>query len=430
MLYDTFAAMVNKLTFTIFLCISLINASYAQDTLKLTLQQSEKLFLENNYQLLAQRYQTDQAKAEIITAKLFDNPELSYENLFFNHETRRFLETSMASGQFNAEISQLIKLAGKRNKNIQLANAGVKVAEYAFFDVMRTLRYELRTNFYKAYYAAQSTAVFKEQIVNLEQLLRASEQQLKSGNIALKDILRIRSLVYALKSEQNEMLKDQEDLLSQLKLITNIKATTILDLILDPSEIFTESITKYPYSHFLELAKQNRADLQLSKSQLSFAEQNLKLQKAMAIPDLEIALSYDLKGNYPEKYTGLGIKIPLPLFNRNQGEIKKARIAIDAGVNDIAQQESILENEVNNSYRSALRIESISQSIDPAFSEDYKSLIREVTRNFKNRNISLIEFLDLYDSYKEHVLQSNRLRFEQINAKEEINYVTGSEIFK
>jgi cobalt-zinc-cadmium efflux system outer membrane protein len=430
LLYDTFAAMVNKLTLTIFLCISLINASYAQDTLKLTLKQSEKLFLENNYQLLAQRYQTDQAKAEIITAKLFDNPELSYENLFFNHETRRFLETSMASGQFNAEISQLIKLAGKRNKNIQLANAGVKVAEYAFFDVMRTLRYELRTNFYKAYYAAQSAAVFKEQIVNLEQLLRASEQQLKSGNIALKDILRIRSLVYALKAEQNEMLKDQEDLLSQLKLMTNIKATTILDLVLDPSEIFSESITKYPYSHFLELAKQNRADLQLSKSQLSFAEQNLKLQKAMAIPDLEIALSYDLKGNYPEKYTGLGIKIPLPLFNRNQGEIKKARIAIDAGVNDIAQQESILENEVNNSYRSALRIESISQSIDPGFSEDYKSLIREVTRNFKNRNISLIEFLDLYDSYKEHVQQSNRLRFEQINAKEEINYVTGSEIFK
>jgi cobalt-zinc-cadmium efflux system outer membrane protein len=406
--------MKNHLILTVSLLLSLITKAVAQDTLRLDLQKSEKLFLEGNYQLIAQSYQTDQAKAEVITARLFDNPELNYENLFYNHETGRFFETSMATGQFSAEISQILKLAGKRNKNLQLANAGVKVAEYAYFDVMRTLRYELRNTFYKTYYAQQSAVVYKEQIYNLELLLAASERQLKSGNIALKDILRIKSLGYSLKAEYSSLLKEIIDLESKLKLMTNIRASSELILEVNEKEQSALKISEQPYNHLLEQAKLNRVDLQLAK----------------AIPDLEVALSYDLKGNYPEKYTGIGVKIPLPLFNRNQGEIKKARIAIDANSSQLKLQEAILENEVYNSYQSALRTEALYQGLDPEFSTDFKKLITEVSKNFRNRNISLIEFLDFYDSYKDNMLQLNNLKFERMNSREEINYVTGSAIFK
>jgi cobalt-zinc-cadmium efflux system outer membrane protein len=422
--------MKNHLIFTVSLLLSLITKAVAQDTLRLDLQKSEKLFLEGNYQLIARSYQTDQAKAEVITARLFDNPELNYENLFYNHETGRFFETSMATGQFSAEISQILKLAGKRNKNIQLANAGVKVAEYAYFDVMRTLRYELRNTFYKTYYAQQSAVVYKEQIYNLELLLAASERQLKSGNIALKDILRIKSLVYSLKAEYSSLLKEIIDLESKLKLMTNIRASSELILEVNEKEQSALKISEQPYNQLLEQAKLNRVDLQLAKAEITYAEQNLRLQKATAIPDLEVALSYDLKGNYPEKYTGIGVKIPLPLFNRNQGEIKKARIAIDANSSQLKHQEAILENEVYNSYQSALRTEALYQGLDPEFSTDFKKLITEVSKNFRNRNISLIEFLDFYDSYKDNMLQLNNLKFERMNSREEINYVTGSAIFK
>lgn len=107
----------------LFLLLSfLYHTSFAQnDSVKLSLPQAEALFLKQNFELLAANYQIDQTKAEIITAKLFDNPELEYENLFYNHETGKFFQTSYAYGQFAGSISQLIKLAGKRNKNIKLA---------------------------------------------------------------------------------------------------------------------------------------------------------------------------------------------------------------------------------------------------------------------------------------------------------------------
>lgn len=411
--------------------VLITRATFAQtDTLSLNLSLAESLFLKNNFDLLASNYEIDKAKAEIITAKLFENPTLEYENLFYNHETKKFLQTSYAYGQFAGSISQLFKLAGKRNKNIKLAQTGVKLAEYEYFDLLRTLKFELVNTFYKTYFAAQSVKVYQEQISSTDQLLKAYDLQLKTGNVAAKDVIRIKSLLINLKAEQAGLLNELEDNYKDLKLLCGLNAGTSIDLVLDQTDLKNPSPDKIPYSALLDSARANRADLKLAKTDLLYNERNLKLQKAMAIPDIEIGLSYDLKGNYPEKYTGLGIKIPIPLFSRNQGEIKKAQVDITAADLHLKRQEALLENEVFNSYKTALRNEKLYAEIDPTFSTDFNTLISGLIKNFKARNISLIEFLDLYDAYKENTLQLNKVQFERMSSRAELNYVTGSNLFK
>jgi len=295
---------------------------------------------------------------------------------------------------------------------------------------MRTLRYNLRSNFYKTYFAQQNAKLYQQQISSLQQLLSASAQQLKLGNIAMKDLIRIKSLVYGLQSEYNNLENDIEDMQTDLKLMTSIKPETSLQLVADPSAAENYQLSKQAYVNLLDSARSNRADLKLIRSGITYAENNLKVQQANAVPDIQVSLVYDLKSSYPENYTGLGLYVPLPLFNRNQGEIKKAKIAVDAGKAQLAQQEAILENEVSNSYKPALRTENLYQGLDKDFSADFDKLIGEVIKNFRNRNISLIEFMDFYDSYKQSTLQMNDLKYQRMNAKEEINYVTGSTIFK
>ncbi|KQC00731.1 TolC family protein [Pedobacter sp. Hv1] len=411
------------------LLLSAMAVKAQTDSLKIDLTQAERLFLTKNYQLLAANYQISQAQAEIITAKLFDNPELSYENLFYNHETKRFFETSFATGQYNAQISQLIKLAGKRKKNIALAETGVKMATHEYADLLRNLRFQLRNTFYKAYYSSQSIQVYRQEITSSEQLLNIYQQQFKMGNVASKDVIRIQSLLINLKSELNSLLNELEDNYKDIKLMCGIEANTKLYLSLNPNQGLGNEVQKTPYVNLLDSAKANRSDYQLAKTGLSYNEANLKLQKAMAIPDVELSLSYDLKGNYPEKYTGIGIRVPIPLFNRNQGEIKKAKIGIEAASTHIQMQEALLANEVYNSYQTALRSEQQYKSIDPQFSNSFDQLMVGVNKNFRERNISLIEFLDFYQSYKESTLQLNQLKFERLSNREEINYVTGSNIF-
>jgi len=413
----------------LFACLALAFGQLvmAQDTLKLTLQETEQLFLHRNYQLLSAKYEIEQAKADVITARLFENPEVSHENLFYNHETKRFLETSYATGQFVTQVSQLIGLAGKRNKNIQLANTAVKLEEFQYYDLLRTLRYELRSNFYRLYYLQQSATTYQQQIKSLNQLLQASNKQLELGNIANKDVIRIKSLVYNLNMEYNGIKTEIDELENQLRLFTQVTpGTTIVPII---SENLNKNKT-LPYSVLLDTAKLNRIDLKEAKTNIIYAQQYLKLQKANAIPDVQLSLSYDLKGNYPEKYTGIGISIPIPLFNRNQGEIKKAKIVIDAQQTAYEQLQNSLANEVFKAYKNAERVEALVAQMDKNFSADFQQLMNEVSKNFSKRNISLLEFLDFYDSYKENSIQFNQLQFERMNAKEELNFVVGTNLFK
>jgi len=416
--------------FLIFVFATSINASLAQnDSLKLNLKQAEVLFLRNNFDLLSSNYQIEQTKAEVITAKLFDNPELQYENLFYNHETKKILQTSYEFGQYAGSISQLIRLAGKRNKNIRLAQTGVKLAELEYFDLMRTLKFELRNTFYKTYFASQSVKVYQDQIKSTEGLLKAYEIQLKAGNIALKDVIRIKSLMIGLKAQQANLLNELEDNYRDLRVLCGLEPNSTLQLMIPANENKNIAIDQIPYSNLLDSARTNRTDLKLAKTGLEYNKLNLKLQKAMAIPDVEISLAYDLKGNYPEKYTGIGLKIPIPLFNRNQGEIKKAKVGIDAATSNVKKQEIILSNEVFNSYQTAIRNEKMLTEIDPSFNKDFNKIINGLIQNFRARNISLIEFLDLYESYKENILQINNLQFERMSSREELNYVTGTNIF-
>ena len=59
---------------------------------------------------------------------------------------------------------------------------------------------------------------------------------------------------------------------------------------------------------------------------------------------------------------------------------------------------------------------------------DLDILNEEMLKNFEKKNISLIEFLDYYDAYKENVVQLNNLLYNRINAFENINFSVGKDI--
>ena len=115
----------------------------ANDTLKLTIKQAEDLFLKNNLQLIIQRYNIDNANAQVITARLFPNPDFNFSNGIHSND----VSEGPAYKDHSAGISQLFTTAGKRNKNIQLAKLSVEQAKYQFFDLLRTLKFTLRNDF-------------------------------------------------------------------------------------------------------------------------------------------------------------------------------------------------------------------------------------------------------------------------------------------
>ena len=424
---------LGRVTAAFFLLIVLGSGAQAQtadrEIRKLTLKQAEDEFLEKNLSLLSSKYAIETAKAGIITAKLFDNPQIGFENILYNPQTKRFLDMTYDGGQNNASISQLFQTAGKRNKNIQLAKINVQQAEYQFFDLLRTLKYTLRSDFYKMYFLEQSASVYKEEINSLAKTLVSFQQQYKVGNISKKEVLRIQSQLYALQAELSELQDSIDDVQSEFKLLIRANPTTYIvpetQADLDQNNV----LGSVSYVSLLDAATANRYDLKIAQSAIDYNQVNLRLQRAMAVPDVNMSLTYDKNGSTVRNYTGVGISIPIPLFNRNQGNIKAAKIAIDDSKLNLNMQQDQVQSDLDNSYQSAARLEQLFKGFDPGFKNDFNNLIVEVMKNYQLRNIGLLEFLDFYDSYKTNAIQFNTLQLNRINALEQLNYVTGTSLF-
>lgn len=426
--------------FLLFLtCALIIEQVKAQktftDTVKLTLKDAEDQFLKNNLALIIQHYNIDNAQAQVMTAKLFQNPQLNYGVGAYNQVTKKFFSLDYKNtditnnGEFSAGISQLFLTAGKRNKNIALAKIGVEQASNQFFDLLRTLKFILRSDFLNIYFQQQSEKIYTQEISSLQKILAAFKEQYGNGYIAQKEVLRIQSRLYSLQTEYNSLQITLNGTLAEFRMLIKASATsrfiTIYNYEIDGKEV----LTLIPYTKLLDSANLNRTDLKSSRTNLTYNNLNLKVQKANAWPDITLNANYDKYGSYIPNFSNVGISIPLPIFNRNQGGIKQAKIAIEQGKVQYERQQNQVENDVAVNYENATKLELLCNGFDPQFKQDYTHLIEEVLKNYTVRNIGLLDFLNYYDDYKNNTLLLNNARLNRVNSLEQLNYVTGTPFF-
>jgi cobalt-zinc-cadmium efflux system outer membrane protein len=399
------------------------------DTLRLTLSQCEKMFIDSNYQLLAQKYNVEATRALIIQAKVFPNPNASYSQTLYNTNAKRWFPAPGSDiGEEVVGFSQLIQIAGKRNNSIKLAKANTTLSEYQFFDLVRTLKYTLRSDFFNIYYLLQSAQVYDTEIKALQKIADAYDAQKAKAYISEKDVVRIKAQLYSLRSEYNDLRNQINDAESEIRQITEIKRKFIIPIV-DTVKLKDLDPHKYPLAALIDSAYQNRTDLLIAKETTEINKINLKYQRSLGVPDPSLNFSYDQQGSYIHNLTMIGVSIDLPFFNRNQGNIKSARYNIKSSM---AAQEGValtLEENVYRSLQKALDDEVLIKNIDPAFSGDFDRLAGEVVRNYQVRNISLLDFLDFYDSYKQNYIQVNTIYYNRVQSFEDLNYYTATNFF-
>lgn len=426
---DARIAMFCRILLCCVLLLTVKSSVQAQDTLHITLQDAEKQFLEKNLQLLAEKYNVSIAQAEIIQAKLYNNPNLTLSGNLYNPDRKKFFDVSNQYGQYEVGIQQLISLAGKRNKQVQLARTNASMAENAFFDLLRTLRFTLRSNFYQAYYLQNSMKAYEEQISSLAKMDATYKDLQQKGLVTLKDAVRLRSLLYSLRADRTSMQNQLNDLQSEIQLLLqNNHAWFVLDM---PEDALTgiPEIRQTALQSLIDSAYANRQDLQLAQNNLRYNQQNYSLQKAMAVPDLTLGANFDKRGSFVDNATFLNVGIDLPFFNRNQGNIKAARYSMDQTKLLVQQQTQAVENEVQTAYAKAINTDKMLETVDPAFRSQFEQLLQAITDNFLKKNISLLELTDFYDSYKENMLQLNQLQNARMQAIETLNFAVGKTLF-
>ncbi|QNF34819.1 TolC family protein [Adhaeribacter swui] len=405
---------------------NLINAR--TDTLRLNMAQAEEIFLKNNLPLLSQRLDIDAAKAAIIQARLFPNPTLSVEQNIYNPNNQKYFDTGK-SGQNIVEFQQMIELAGKRNKRIQIEQLNSQITEFQYFDLLRSLRFELRTSLVELNYLIQNLAIYQSKTEPIRRLVTAYESQLKKGNVSLKEVTRLKALIFSLENERLDLIHQINDREASVSLLLGAKPTIFILPTFNETQLNRADAT-LPYEQLLATATENRYDLKLVQTNVNLQEAQLNYQKALAVPDLGLGAIYDRQGSFIRDYVGVQAQFSLPFLNRNQGNIKAAKILVDKSKTDLQQYQNQVEQEVMSAYNKVRETDKIYLGHYANFSQDFDKLLDGITESFGKRNISLIEFVDYYETYTESITQMLQLKTNRIKALEEINFAVGTPVIQ
>jgi cobalt-zinc-cadmium efflux system outer membrane protein len=417
-----------RLRLSVFLLLTIIAVkSYAQktDTLYLKLPDAEKIFLQRNLSLLSARYDIDINSAYKLQARYWDNPVLStdqnlYDGKFFRHKT----ENGQQYGQVYVALQQLILTAGKRNKLLRLANDNVLTAEQQFNDLLRNLKYLLSTDFNTLNQLWLTDSVYKNEIDAMQRLSAAMNEQLNVGNISQKDNIRVKALLYSLQSDQADLYRQVADIQKDLRILLQLSDSTFIVPQLTKL-VPADGITLQP---LLDSAKTSRPDYLLSQTNLLYQQHNLLYQKALVTPDVTVGVEYDRASNYIPNYWGLAVSLPLPVLNRNKGNINAAKFSIKQAEVGVQQVQNQVEQDIATAYSKWLVASSINQSASAELGTQYDKLMQNMISSYKQRQVSLIEFIDFFDAYKESHLKQLAQQTNLRNAGAEINFTTGTSI--
>jgi cobalt-zinc-cadmium efflux system outer membrane protein len=393
------------------------------DTLKITFKDAEKAFLDKNLALLAQKYNVDAAQALVKQAKLWDNPVLSTDQNITD-ATHKYFDHSAGNGQILVQLSQLIKTAGKRGKQIQIAQDGVQIQQAQFNDLLRNLHYNLLLDFSQVANLLDQRKVYQTEIASATNMVNAIERSYQAGNNSLKDVIRLKALNFGLQNDLVEIDRQINDLQSELKTLLTANETQFIA----PQITFNNTDTTLNAATLAEQAKTYRGDYLANKYLLDQDTHTLALQKAMAVPDITIGSTYDQNSSYARNYVGLEVSLPLPLFNRNQGNIKNAKLVAQSQEYTMQSNELQLKNDVYSAVAQYHLSQQLLSNNETDFYNKYDQLYNSMLKSFQQKQVGLQEFIDFFDSYRETKLKILQQQLNLQKAIADLNYAVGTTV--
>lgn len=418
--------MNRQITF-LFLLIFSCSLWAQQTSLQLSLKDAEQIFLNNNLSLIAERYNVDMAQAQVVQAKLFDNPVITLEQNIYNRLNGKYFDLGK-DGESGIQIEQAINLAGQRNKRVRLEKINKESAQLQFEEVVRTLGSELKETCVEVYYLTKTAAIYNKEISSLEELLKATKEQEQKGNVSLLESSRMQALLLSLKKEKNETENELLDKKSELNLLLNLPVEQRVELVFDENVLKQLDLKTLPFTDLTAMLP-GRPDQRLALSALNASKANLKLQKSMAAPEFSIQGIYDRAGNFINNYFAVGLSFSVPIFNRNQGNIKSARFEIQKSTSEKEYAVNKAYSELYAAYTQLEKAVDLYKSTDSSLERNFNQLIEGVNEGFRKRNISMLEFIDYYQSYKETCLQLYDTKKNIFLSMENLNTVVGRNIF-
>ncbi|SFF47538.1 TolC family protein [Thermoflexibacter ruber] len=320
-------------------------ASYAQSSFSLR-QAIKQAALNHPYLKIAQ-YNIPISQSDIITAGLKYNPQLNNQTLLL-FDKGQFADNSsfLISGRNRQDwwqFTQTFYVKQQRQRKIDFAKENVNLITKSNEDLKRNLVYEVANLWLDTWILQQKLILLTETKNNVDTLVRINENRLKNEVILPSELTRTQIL-----SEQYQL-----EILSTERLFSTQSKSLAFLLGRNDSVNVTEvdlDFQNLPQTldSLLALGFRQRTDIQVNQQAIITAESNIKLQEALKYPQPELGIIINPQNSI--MYAGIFATLPIPLFDRNQGEIQKSKVIKQQAELQLSTSQQQAQIEILNAY--------------------------------------------------------------------------------
>jgi outer membrane protein, heavy metal efflux system len=404
----------------------------AQVPASVTLDQAIELALRHNHNLLATRTTIQQSQAEEITANLRPNPNMfgdwEYLPLGAPSSQNPDLYPGVSTGDYlrnNTEIdlglSYLIERGKKRQHRLQAAKDVTAQTRSLVADSERGLTFNVATLFVNVQLAESTLDLAQTDLKSFQQTVDIGQEQYRVGAISEDDYLKIKLQLLQFETDVQQAQLAKEQSLSDLRQLLGYESVAA-DY--DVSGPFDYQPLKGNLDDLQLRALQTRPDLRAAQQGVTAANSQYQLQKAIGKPDVTV------QGNYSH-VNGINAatvygSIPLPIFNRNQGEIARTGFAITQA----QEQEKFTNGQALTDVHDAYEGVRASDKIVMLFRGGYLDVAtkdRDIAEYaYRKGAASLLDFLDAERSYRATQLAYRQALASYLLAVEQLREAVGT----
>jgi cobalt-zinc-cadmium efflux system outer membrane protein len=391
--------------------------------LKITLDEAIQMALQHNHNLLAARTTVQQSQAQEITANLHPNPtffaDWQYLPLF---APGNFSETYLHDlTEADVGLSYLFERGNKRRHRLEAAKDATAVTRSQVVDNERTLSFQVGSLFINVQLAESTLDVAQENLKSFQASVDLSEARYKSGGISENDYLKIQLQLLQFQTDVQQAQLARVQALSDLRQQLGYESVS-------PDYDVVGSFEYQPLPTTLTALQMKamdlRPDLRAAQQSVTAANSQHALAKANAKQDFTLSATYShvngLNGS------NIAVNFPLPIFDRNQGEIARTHYAISQAQHQELTARGQVMTDVKDAYEALQTNDRVLQR--------YRSGYLDVAQ--KNRDISefayrrgaasLLDFLDAERSYRSTQLAYRQTLAAYLTALEQVRQAVGT----
>jgi cobalt-zinc-cadmium efflux system outer membrane protein len=404
----------------------------ATGTSRITLDEAIQMALQHNHNLLAARTTIPQAEAEETTANLRPNPSLFADweylplgspahqnpNLYGGHSTGDYLHDNTEG---DIGLSYLLERGKKRQHRLQAAKDITAQTRSLVTDNERGLTFSVASLFVSVQLAQSTIELAEKDLKSFQKTVELGELRFNKGAISEDDYLKIKLqlLQFETDYQQAELAKIQA--LSDLRQLLGYESVAADYDVAGP---FDYQPLNGNLEDFQLKALQNRPDLRAAQQGVTAARSQYELQRAIGKPDVTVQGNYS-HVNAINAATVYG-SIPLPIFNRNQGEIARTRLAIIQA----QEQEKATNGQALTDVRDAYDGLRVSDRIVQLYRSGYLEVAqkdRDIAEYAYQRGaVSLLDFLDAERNYRATQLAYRQALASYLLALEQLRQAVGT----